>query len=190
MDVITSSILGRPSATSTQLSKLQDGISDSGETKKDGSAAIRANYQLACLLDQKVQELYNSDKVTAEGARSCLDELTAWSNHLPPELRLASEAVQGVRGQEQVVGGLHVSCFYYFAVMLVSRPFLIIHLTNKLAKSRNQVDGQMLDQSEANLEAEIQEIAKACLNAATYMVQTCIETQNHNFLPDNMRILK
>lgn len=190
MDTAISSILGRPAATSTQYNQKQPSTIVANGDNLGGSVALQANYELACLLDQRVQSLYGSDRITAEGARACLDQLNAWSTRLPPNLRLASISVRDSEGQEQVAGGLHVSCFYYFGVMLLSRPFLIVCITNRLAKARDDTGVVETELAEANAEIEMQEIAKACLGAATYMVQTCIETQEHGLLPDNMRLLK
>lgn len=187
---MVSSLLGRPSATTTHSTRTADMLGVEAVANLQTSSAMQANFQLACLLDQKVQELYNSDKVTIDGARKCLDQLTAWSSRLPSGLRSVSNSIRDTEAKGQVIGGLHVSCFYYFAVMLVSRPFLIVHLTNRLAKSHHGSNTPSMNLSELNAEADIYEIASACLNAATYMVQTCVETKNHGLLPGNMRLLK
>ncbi|KAM5359830.1 hypothetical protein ACJZ2D_014172 [Fusarium nematophilum] len=144
VDKLVNSILGRPSAT----------------------ARIRTD-----------DTLYDQKKITTPIVEQLLQDVERWKRELPESVRnpigVDGTSPGSSAAQNGAIGRAHISCFYYLAVMLVSRPFLISSLT---ARPTNTTSHSQL--------------AGACLDAAMYLAQTCIEALNAGLLQGNMCIMK
>ncbi|EYB22057.1 hypothetical protein FG05_09064 [Fusarium graminearum] len=151
LDKLVNSLLGRPSA-SAQIrsdSKLDD-VGQPGDRITE------------CLMAA-------NKKVTIPIVEQFLQDIERWKRDLPASVKIPTEA----SGQHGTIAKVHVSCLYYLAVMLVSRPFLISTLTAKpLAKGAHS------------------QLAAACLDAAMYLSQTCVEALDAGLLQGNMCIMK
>ncbi|RGP59202.1 hypothetical protein FSPOR_11495 [Fusarium sporotrichioides] len=151
LDKLVNSLLGRPSA-SAQIrsdSKLDD-VAQPGDRITE------------CLMAA-------NKKVTIPIVEQFLQDIERWKRDLPASVKIPTDA----SGQHGTIAKVHVSCLYYLAVMLVSRPFLVSTLTAKpLAKGAHS------------------QLAAACLDAAMYLSQTCVEALNAGMLQGNMCIMK
>ncbi|ESU15586.1 hypothetical protein FGSG_09064 [Fusarium graminearum PH-1] len=151
LDKLVNSLLGRPSA-SAQIrsdSKLDD-VGQPGDRITE------------CLMAA-------NKKVTIPIVEQFLQDIERWKRDLPASVKIPTEA----SGQHGTIAKVHVSCLYYLAVMLVSRPFLISTLTAKpLAKGAHS------------------QLAAACLDAAMYLSQICVEALDAGLLQGNMCIMK
>lgn len=84
-----------------------------------------------------------------------------------------------------MIGNVHVSGAYYFSVILVTRQFLIQHIIPQLsdvsrpARHHNAVGRAKIDQ-----------LADACIEAATFMAHMCHQVMKSGHLLGNMCILK
>ncbi|KEY64159.1 hypothetical protein S7711_03452 [Stachybotrys chartarum IBT 7711] len=175
LDIFVSSVLGRPAATAGIHSDMQSFINEFVQSAGDeGLICLSASYSLARLLSKAVDTLYDRKDVTIPAIEEQLRELEHWSRGLPEFLRTApSSENSGSSSEKGAIGKVHVSCLYYFAVMLVTRPILIFSLTNQLPSGLVH-----------------SHLASACLDAASFIVQTCSGARRLKLLQPNMCILQ
>ena len=183
--MIVNSILARPLLISPSEWEVSQ-ISSLNNLLESSTTPLDATYKLSLIIRRDMAELFDK-KVPSVNLTEChLKNLKVWSTNLPGDLQLSSvpECPQP-EAQLRVVGSLHISCFYYFSVIIVTRPFLIPFLVSRLQ------DGQHLPElhMEATTSAEAK-LAHTCLNGAIYMIQTCSEVMDNGFLLGNMCIVK
>ena len=119
-----------------------------------------------------------------------LATLSRWSDHLPALLRTPNFETDNLsEAQERIIGNLHVACSYHFAVILVTRPFLISTLSIRLARLHQTLSVSAAG-SDLQEDAAHSRLAAACIDSAVYMLQTCLEVHQHDLLLRNMGILK
>ena len=175
LDIVVNSILGRPAATAGIHSDLQPLIDDVVATSQDrGLICLGASYRLVAIIDSIVDRMYDKKEITVPAVEEHLQQLQRWSQDLPEFLRTPPSTASGDASVEKgAIGRVHVSCLYYFAVTLVTRPILVSTLTQQPASGL--VHSQL---------------ATACLDAAMFIIQTCSGARKINLLQANMCILK
>jgi hypothetical protein len=191
LDLLVSSILGRPSSISSLLPEGRREPSWTGIMPPD--SGLVASYHLSLILDEILSRLYNEKAASAETAELLLRKLNRWSESLPQSLRTSSlEQDDQCAAQSRTIESMHVACSYHFAVILVTRPFLISALSVRLARLH-----QSLLANEPPEVPEVPEedpahsrLAAACIDSAVYMLQTCMEVHQSGLLLHNMCILK
>ncbi|KAG8667820.1 hypothetical protein FPOAC1_012659 [Fusarium poae] len=174
LDKLVNSLLGRPSA-SAQIrsdSKLDDLVQpDDLITER-----LMAANKISSIINDVTDTLYDQKKVTTPIVEKFLQDIESWKRSLPDSVDLPRGISYPLRGEslrDGAIGRVHVSCLYYLAVMLVTRPFLVSTLIAKpLAKGAHS------------------QLAAACLDAAMYLSQTCVETLDAGELMGNMCIMK
>lgn len=177
VDMLANSILGRPAATAGLHSDTKAIVGDlSSASPNDDTRRLVASHQIVSIINGIVDALYERKELTTPLVEQLLGEIQAWERELPQCLRSASVAVDvgDNRPHRAAIGGVHVSCLYYFAVMLATRPVLISSLTAQPVS-----DGLVRSR-----------MASACLDAAVFLVQTCLEARRAQLLHGNMCILK
>ncbi|KAJ5352765.1 hypothetical protein N7452_001739, partial [Penicillium brevicompactum] len=188
LDLLVSSILGRPSA----ISPLLTGNRDESlwiETNLPESGLV-ASFHLSLILDEIVIRLYGERAASAETADALLGKLNNWSESLPQSLRSSSlEHENESIVRNHTLGNMHVACSYHFAVILVTRPFLISALSVRLARLHHSLStnepGEAPEEDPAH-----SRLAAACIDSAVYMLQTCTEVYDSGLMLRNMCILK
>ncbi|EED22426.1 C6 transcription factor, putative [Talaromyces stipitatus ATCC 10500] len=190
-DLVVSFLLGR--TTSSVPSNYND--LSWKEHSDSHSVAVSAAYNGSVLLEEIVQRLKkvnNSfDVPTAEGF---LQRLRQWIQGLPRDFRQIpfddeQEITSEVR--ETAIGNIHVSCIYYFAIILTTRSFLISHLMSRLKESSiitpdaiSPLTGRAAEQKTSP------QLAHVCISAATYMATMCEKAMVSDLLLRNMCIMK
>lgn len=152
------------------------------------AAALLASYQLSLILEEITSCLYSERAASTERADSLLAKLNRWSDHLPDSIRKSSDNEETITAQERIIGNMHVACSYHFAVILVTRPFLISTLSVRLARLHRTLSGAAIDMLEED--PAHSRLAAACIDSAVYMLQTCMEVHQSGLLLRNMGILK
>ncbi|KAF4508029.1 hypothetical protein G6O67_004467 [Ophiocordyceps sinensis] len=169
VDMLANSILGRPAATAGLHSDIDVIIKDmSMASPSDDTKRLVASHQIVSIINGIVDALYERKELTDPLVEQLLGEVQAWERELPPCLRSAD------RRHDAAMGSIHVSCLYYFAVMLATRPMLMSSLVAQ------PVSGGLARSH----------IASACLDAAVFLVQTCVEAREAKLLYGNMCIMK
>ncbi|KAJ5762573.1 uncharacterized protein N7511_005955, partial [Penicillium nucicola] len=188
LDLMVSSILGRPSAISPLLPENRQNTSH-GRTDSAATGLV-ASYHLSFILDEIVNRLYSEKAASTETADMLLGKLNYWSENLPRSLRtraLGQEDESAAR--KHIIGNMHVACSYHFAVILVTRPFLISALSIRLARLHQSLSTGTASEPPEEDSAHSR-LAAACIDSAVYMLQTCLEVLQSGLLFHNQCILK
>lgn len=188
LDLMSSSILGRPPATANIRSEYNERLWEMEEPPGAMEERLLASYRMSQILDEIIVRLYGETAASADTAESLLAKLNEWSNSLPKSVLSSPSAdTEPHTAQAHIVGSLHIACSYHFAVIIVSRPFLISSLGVRLARMCNSPgENESLLQEDA---AHVK-LANACTDSALYMMQTCMEVYHSGLLLGNMCILK
>ncbi|KAF4121919.1 GAL4 [Geosmithia morbida] len=174
LDIVVNSILGRPIATAGMHSDLQPLIEDVlSESKDGGFICLGASYGVVSIMNEIVHRIYDRKDVTIGAVEALLRRLNHWREDLPDSLLTAPSSDTESSSGKESIGRVHVSCIYYFAVTLVTRPILVSTLTQQAASGLVH-----------------RQLASACLDAAMFMVQTCTGARDSSLLQANMCILK
>jgi hypothetical protein len=185
LDLIVTSILGRAGGPS-----LLD-ISDVEPHNKDPISprhrTLEATYRVCSIIDDLQQDFAKGGISDFKSAEDYLQRLRNWSQGVPPELRQFTSANAINTDSEHVIGAVHISCNYYFAVILVTRPFLISHLMKKLRGSGTDTPHPATTTTD---EDKITKLANACLDSAIFMSQTGYQAMESGYLLGNMCLLK
>ena len=192
MDLIVSSIHGRPSATENHRPDLAF-TADASVPSNSGDTALVAAYELSEMVSSIVNDLYGNKSIKAATANRYLQSLQHWLVSLPADVRLASLPQNlDPTAKEQVLGSLHVSAYYYHVVMLVTRPFMITHLIKKLAahKKKPSMGQASVSGADWTSDDETTMLAHACTNAAIYLTQISHEVLQSGFLLLKMPLIE
>ncbi|KAH9209786.1 hypothetical protein DL95DRAFT_343897 [Leptodontidium sp. 2 PMI_412] len=187
LDVMTSSILARPSASlstrpDTAIAKIN---SDDRTMLK---TATNANFEICSIIEEVLQYISQQSTLDSESTQGLLQKLSTWSaTNLSPEMRICSVGTSiGSSEHEKVLGNIHTACLYYFTVMLLTRPFLIRYLMSRLSTKSNSGMNIGSNSEPANLS----DLAQVSIDVAVYMAQTCQNAMSAGLIIDNMCILK
>ena len=187
LDLLASSILGRPAATAGLRSGNRTDLDQFADTP--AQATLLASYRLSLIIEEIIVRLYSEKAASTETADFLLAKLNRWSEDLPDSLRIPSTNENPEVARGEILGNMHVACSYHFAVILVTRPFLVSTLSVQLAQlhqsSSTLRTGDVLEQDPAH-----SRLAAACIDSAVYMLQTCLEVDQSRLLLRNMAILK
>jgi hypothetical protein len=188
LDLIVTSILGRsggPGALNGVETELDN--NNNTTTKTSRRRALDATYRVCAIIDDLQQEFAKGGISDLKAAEDYLQRLRNWSQSVPPELRQFTSANAVNTDSEHVIGAVHISCNYYFAVILVTRPFLISHLMSKLRGSGTATPRQAVMSTDSE---KVTKLANACLNSAIFMSQTGFQAMESGYLLGNMCLLK
>jgi hypothetical protein len=175
--MLVNSILGRPAATAGLNSDLDSILEAVSRTEKtDEMSLLIASHQIVSIINGIVDRLYERKEISTPVVEEILKSIQTWSQNLPSCLQSPGRAskISSSTFTKGAIGNVHVSCLYYFAVTLVTRPILISTLT---APPSN---GDLVQS----------QLASACLDAAVYLVQTCVDARKVDILYGNMCIMK
>lgn len=182
LDKLANAILGRPAATAGIRTDLSHPINMLFSTTERGAVvALASSYHIVSIIHHIVDTIYDKKVVTIAAVEQILEEIEHWSHQVPESFRSPpnSETAASYNNQDDsnhnAIGKIHVSCLYYFAVTLATRPVLVSTITS---------------QPEAPPEQPQVALSSSCLDAAMFLIQTCVEAQKAGLLYHNMCILK
>ncbi|KAH0489488.1 hypothetical protein TgHK011_009915 [Trichoderma gracile] len=178
LDMLVSSILGRPPATAGLRAELDATVisSNNSAATRHGprTAGLFASYEILTIINESVDALYGRKVTSTTTVEPFLSKIEAWSKRLPSFLRSPLTSRGESSAQKAATDSIHIACLYYFAITLVTRPVLISRLTSRPDVSTPSSSP----------------LASACLDAAVYLIQTCSEAHKSGLLLGNMCILK
>ncbi|KIW18002.1 hypothetical protein PV08_02289 [Exophiala spinifera] len=215
VDVLSSFIFGKPkSLPAIRQSSSQTHLSFE-YLGNDNLTPFNSIVKGCSLLEEIVDELSSGKILHVPTAESLLEKLQSWSQSLPTSLRKVSftgdanvsrnalrsitsptgkDAIsQGdLSARQKLAGALHVSCIYYFAVILISRPFLIAYLLSRL---RGRAPDQLIPNPDeasdmAIKNSTISKMAQLCVSAAMRTAATCAAAHRHGYSFGNLCLLK
>jgi hypothetical protein len=178
-DKLVNSLLGRPATTIGILEQLDPVYTDLVSGQDRGLKCMVAAYRIVSIIDEINTKLYSEQDVRPAVVEQLLQSIDAWKRDCLPSLQPGVQETSLLPGDASTdpkqgsVGIVHVSCLYYFAVILATRPVFISALT--------------LQQGQKDQESPMSE---ACLDAAVFLAQTCVEALDTGLLASNMCIMK
>jgi len=153
----------------------------------------------ACiLLDDIVNTLgKNNNILHVPTAEKLLQQLRQWSQELPQHTRrfpFVSYINDNLQPGDRraLLGSMHISCVYYFAVILVTRPFLVAYLLSRLrGKAPDHLISDPEEASDINIKNnKVSRLAQVCVNSAIDMVDMCAKAKSCNFTFRNFCLLE
>ena len=172
LDVMISSLLGRlPAITTPTTSGDSDVVCRLEQTLDCRDVAFEAAFRASWITGEITLKMSERAQLSVPEAESYLRRLTSWRKSLPDEIRHAV-ALHEEQGSDpgRVIASMNISCSYYHAVILVTRPFLIAA----------QKAG-----TEAETQEDRQRLASVSVDAAVYMVETVCQAKATGLLLPN-----
>ncbi len=150
--------------------------------------SMSASFEVCSILEQIMDHLDHKRDVNLASIEDFLTRLRQWSQSLPSSVRFSSVTWPLTsEHRRQALGNFAVSCFYYFAVILITRPVLISYLLTRLKMSDPSTESAS---SRPVLPPEAEQIAQVCVDAAILMAETARRAQTAGLLVQNMCLLK
>ncbi|KAF2796944.1 hypothetical protein K505DRAFT_192414, partial [Melanomma pulvis-pyrius CBS 109.77] len=193
LDLIVSSTLGRPSATSAQETDFTHERCIRAPThaapRRDIPAlALSEAVRVFLIVETIVADVYSKKTISIAEAETISAQLRRWSAQLPKELREteSSDALGGMEGRAVVLAKANVAFCYYYAMMLLMRPFLIFHL--KRHADAVACEGTGPERS-APEDVDSEKVANACIDSAVYMLDLMWSLMQNRMLFKNMTFI-
>ncbi|EAA30193.2 hypothetical protein GE21DRAFT_10508 [Neurospora crassa] len=186
VDLFLSTSMGRPPATSdVDCTVLYHAVDGEGREQTDpdfsGDYLLNGSAQIFLIIEGIVLEVYSRRKISPQLTEGISRELREWSARWLQRLKRVIDEerprpsprqtplLTTVAGSEAMVvnGACQVLASYYYAVILVSRPFLMVELRRRLA------EGYPAEASTARdglVTSGKSKLADACIDAASLMV--------------------
>jgi len=164
LDVLSSSLLGRP-CSAPRATRHDIMALPLNPSQPQFNAILLA----AAILDDVCLSLNGPKLIDAPAAQELLARLRSWSQSLPSDLRKFTCQDTFALSQSDallIFGNVHVSSVYYFAVILVTRPFLVRHLMTGIRRRAGLTTRTTAEPEDATL-------AQVCMASAIYMGQLC-----------------
>ncbi|KAH8900952.1 hypothetical protein GQ53DRAFT_604734, partial [Thozetella sp. PMI_491] len=162
VDLFLSTSMGRPPATSdVDCTVSYRGTDEDGEEPFD---LLNASGQIFIIIEAIVLEVYSRRKISlqlTEGiSRELRDWSTRWLQRLKDVISAGSPSDEGLLN-----GACQVLATYYYAVILVSRPFLMYELHRRLSDGYPSASF-----GRSGLVSGKSKLADACIDAASLMI--------------------
>ncbi|UKZ58741.1 uncharacterized protein TrAtP1_000066 [Trichoderma atroviride] len=167
LDLFLSSSLGRPPSTSDVDCTVPYRAVDA-----DGNEVfdlLNASVQILVILECIILEIYSRKKISMRLTEGISLQLREWSGRWLGSLKDMIAQPAG-RNEAQVTGACQVLSSYYYAVMLVSRPFLMYELFQRLTDGSSAANSRP-----AALTSGRSRLADACIDAASLMVDPVLD---------------
>ncbi|KAH8886581.1 hypothetical protein GQ53DRAFT_750566 [Thozetella sp. PMI_491] len=177
LDMLVSSLLGRPGATVGLRGDLDNSLAEiSAAANNNQTQSVITSYRILSIITDTVEKIYEQKQMSRSVVEQQLAKIDSWRLSLPGDLLTNPvPASQGAAASHTgSIGKIHVSCLYYYAVTLATRPVLISTLTALLANG----DPRHL------------QLAAACVDASVFMIQNCQEAYRAGIFLGNMCIIK
>ncbi|WJG35222.1 uncharacterized protein FOBCDRAFT_239395 [Fusarium oxysporum Fo47] len=180
VDLFLSSSMGRPPATSDVDCTVPYQSPD--ENVEEPVDLLNASVQIFLVLEGVVTEIYSRRKVSLQLTEGISLQLRDWSSRWLKQLK---DIVANPEAQDraQASGACQILATYYYAVMLVSRPFLMYELCRRLS------DGSLNSNGRSALTSGKSKLADACIDAASLMVDPILDLIQKGILVGHVPIL-
>lgn len=166
VDLFLSTSMGRPPAAS-DIDCTVEYRGDVGDGEgRERFDLLNASVQILLVMENVVVEVYSRRKISPQLTEGISRELRDWSGRWLGRLKRVIEGEgegEGGRSRRSVNGACQVLSSYYYAVILVSRPFLMVELHHRLSEEEDYGSGGGLVSARSKL-------ADACIDAAVLMV--------------------
>ncbi|KAK0611013.1 hypothetical protein B0T14DRAFT_540253 [Immersiella caudata] len=165
VDLFLSTSMGRPPATSdTDCTVAYREVDTDG---RDIFDVLNASVQIFLIIEAIVLEVYSRRKISPRLTEGISRELREWSTRWLPRLKAATEeeTMHSLPGTAN--GACQILSSYYYAVILVSRPFFMVELRRRLLERPSPPAGGIPGEPISGKS----KLADACVDAAILMVE-------------------
>lgn len=164
VDLFLSTSMGRPPATSdVDCTVSYRATNDDGHETFD---LLNASAQIFLIIEEVVLEVYSRRKISPQLTEGISHKLRDWSARWLPQLKDALARQSALPEEAGLLNGAcQVLSSYYYAVILVSRPFLMYELHRRLSESFPSIST-----GSSGLVSGKSKLADACIDAASLMV--------------------
>ncbi|KAL4879453.1 hypothetical protein BJY04DRAFT_229014 [Aspergillus karnatakaensis] len=193
INVLSSFILGRPN----ELPREDGSFTDTHNPQSPFKAMVKVCSILEDIVDAQRR---STGLLHVPLAETQLQSLRHWSRALPSHLRTFIAQSTLERGssdlrpldRQSLMGSMHLSCAYYFAVILITRPFLVAYLMSRLrGRAPDHLISDPDQASDINIKNnKVSRLAQVCVSSASYMVDMCVKAKGAGFTFGNMCLLK
>ncbi|RGP75368.1 hypothetical protein FLONG3_5758 [Fusarium longipes] len=180
VDLFLSSSMGRPPATSDVDCTVPYKSPD--ENLEEQVDLLNASVQIFLVLEFVVTEIYSRRKISLQLTDGISHQLRDWSSHWLKQLQ-DIVANTDIQDRAQASGACQILATYYYAVMLVSRPFLMYELCRRLSDNSAASNGRSAMTSTKS------KLADACIDAASLMVDPILDLVQRGVLVGHVPIL-
>ncbi|ORY57436.1 fungal-specific transcription factor domain-containing protein [Pseudomassariella vexata] len=161
VDLFLSTSMGRPPSTSDiDCTVPYRTVDADGHESFD---LLSASVQIFLIIEGIVVEVYSRRKISLAMTEGISRQLRDWSGRWLEQLKHVLATNGGEQSTAQLHGVCQVLSTYYYAVMLVSRPFLMYEVCRRLS------DGPP-SSSRSDVYCGKSRLADACIDAASLMV--------------------
>ncbi|KAG2414400.1 hypothetical protein HFD88_003591 [Aspergillus terreus] len=193
-DLFFSAMMGRSSSTSNTDSTAVDDGDPNREILDDEfnqSLSMAESLRAFLIIERAVNKVYTKETVSLGILQSLTRELQEKSVNLAKTFYTPADGTRynPIHAQQLNLRNAQVSCSYYFAMMLLTRPFLITSLRAKSSMEHagsGQTHGLNNNGAGGSISSEIFSGAMTCIDSATYTVQLLHELLTANMLFNNM----
>ncbi|ORY67802.1 fungal-specific transcription factor domain-containing protein [Pseudomassariella vexata] len=182
VDLFLSISMGRPPATSdVDCTVSYRTVDHEGREVFD---LLNASVQILLITEGIVLEVYSRKKISMQLTEGISRQLRDWSNRWLATLKRIIGLPSNQHDEPTVVGALQVLSSYYYAVMLVSRPFLMYEMCRRLPQNPSsfQASGEGGSSGRSKL-------AHACIDAASLMIEAVSESIQGGLLGGKMPLI-
>lgn len=163
VDLFLSTSMGRPPATSDVDCTVSYRATD--EHGQEAFDLLNASVQIFLIMETIVVEVYSRRKISLRLTEGISRDLREWSTRWLPRLKATVARSATVEDAADLNGACQVLSTYYYAVILVSRPFLMSELHRRIS-----VKPSTLIAGSSGLASAKARLADACIDAASLMV--------------------
>ncbi|KAF4986959.1 hypothetical protein FDECE_15677 [Fusarium decemcellulare] len=180
VDLFLSTSMGRPPATSDVDNTVP--YQSPADIADESPDLLNASVQIFLVLEGMVTEIYSRRKISLQLTEGISLQLRDWSARWLKKLKdiIANPDAQD---RAQASGACQVLSTYYYAVMLVSRPFLMYELCRRLSDTSTTSNGR------SSLTSGKSKLADACIDAASLMVDPILDLIQRGVLVGHVPVL-
>lgn len=163
VDLFLSTSMGRPPATSDLDCTVPYRATD--EDGREVFDLLNASVQIFLIMETIVVEVYSRRKISLRLTEGISRDLREWSTRWLPRLKATVAKTGPAETAADLSGACQAMSTYYYAVILVSRPFLMHELYRRIA-----AHSQPGTPTPSGLASAKARLADACIDAASLMV--------------------
>ncbi|OLN94139.1 putative transcriptional regulatory protein C417.09c-like protein 2 [Colletotrichum chlorophyti] len=182
LDLFLSTSMGRPPATSDVDCSVPYRATD--ENEQETFDILNASAQIFLITEGIVVEVYSRKKVSYQLTEGISRQLRDWSLRWLQRLKDVVSLSSTEEDPSKITGACQILCSYYYAVILVSRPFLMYELHKRLADGSSGIAA-----TRTGLVSGKSKLADACIDAASFMVDILVGLTDRGYLNGHMPLV-
>ncbi|KAI2465447.1 hypothetical protein F4781DRAFT_438759 [Annulohypoxylon bovei var. microspora] len=182
LDLFLSISMGRPPSMSDIDCTVPCGDLDAnGQEKFD---LLNASVQILSITEDIVLQVYSRRKISLQLTEGISCQLRDWSRMWLSRLK---RTIAGLPQEDRpdAIGACQVMSCYYYAVMLVARPFLMYELCKRLPENTAAADPP----SSGSDNSGRTRLANACIDAASLMAESVLDLVDRQLLDGRMPLI-